>query len=233
MWSKAAIPNALTMANLASGFLAIFLAYNNQLEWAAYAVLLGALFDVLDGGVARALQAKSPIGGDLDSLADVVSFGVAPATILLQLGLALNRQDVLLYALFAGALAHVVGTAYRLARFNQSGAETKYFKGLPSPAAGLLLAGMPLLPSLWVQLEVLSPLNLSILGFLTAFLMASSIKMFSLKQWGNLLARIYILISGGVGVLALIFTGQAALSATIFAYIVLSLFYNMHVKKSS
>lgn len=164
------LPNLLTLLNLFFGCCAIALtlsaqnfsvAYDpltytevpgiEQPYWGSLFIGLAAICDMLDGAVARALKVSSPIGKDLDSLADVVSFGVAPAMILYKmLWSAVARQpdalDVSLWSTFPAFLVAVFA-ALRLARFNVS--EPRYgsgaFEGMPTPAAGLFVASLPLM----------------------------------------------------------------------------------------
>jgi CDP-diacylglycerol--serine O-phosphatidyltransferase len=144
---KAAVPNGLTMANMASGLAAAFLASDGKFVPAALAIIAANLFDAVDGRAARALKVDNPLGIDLDSLADVVSFGAAPALLVFKAALlpALGWWGFPLAAAFAGA------GLYRLARFNvgahaeKSGAApakaSDSFTGLPIPGgAGVIVA---------------------------------------------------------------------------------------------
>ncbi|SDF17209.1 CDP-diacylglycerol--serine O-phosphatidyltransferase [Sporolituus thermophilus] len=137
--SRKWIPNLLTIVNLFAGLLAIMLAFTGMWTLAAALILGAALFDSLDGRVARRLNATSEFGKELDSLADLVSFGVAPATIDYMLNFSLlGWSGYLLAALFP------ICGALRLARFNIMNVRG-YFVGLPITAAGPLLAGTALL----------------------------------------------------------------------------------------
>ncbi|MGZ3570120.1 MAG: CDP-diacylglycerol--serine O-phosphatidyltransferase, partial [Thermodesulfobacteriota bacterium] len=125
------LPNLFTTGNLFCGFWAIVSVFHEKFEYAAYAILLATVFDALDGKVARLSGAMSKFGVQYDSLADLISFGVAPA--LLAFAWALRP-----YGRFGwlAAFLFVVCGALRLARFNvqSSSGEVKYFKGLPIPA---------------------------------------------------------------------------------------------------
>ena len=142
------IPNLITLLNLLSGIFAILYVAEGQLTMASWMIFLAALLDFFDGFSARLLNAYSPLGAQLDSLADVVSFGVAPALILFSLikishGLPVlmwGNQNVIPYV----ALLVPLFTALRLAKFNIDERQTDSFIGLPSPASGLLLASLPL-----------------------------------------------------------------------------------------
>lgn len=162
------LPNLLTLANLFCGCAAIafilsaqnFNITSAQLElievpgieqpyWGSIFIGLAAFFDLLDGFAARSLRITSPIGKDLDSLADVVSFGVAPAMILYKMiWTAIMSQptamDVSLWETFPAFLVACFA-ALRLARFNVSGNPKADFSGMPTPAVGLLVASLPLI----------------------------------------------------------------------------------------
>ncbi len=143
------IPNFITLLNLLSGCLSIYFAGKGELHLASWMIFLAAGFDFLDGFSARLLKAYSKIGGELDSLADVVSFGVAPAFILLGLVIQSHGRpefmvgdtDILPFMVFVLPLF----TALRLAKFNLDERQTSSFLGLPSPASGLLIASLPLI----------------------------------------------------------------------------------------
>jgi len=138
MMKREWLPNLLTLGNLAAGFASLLLTVHWQFELAALAILVGALLDGLDGRVARLLGVTSPMGQELDSLADVVSFGVAPGLLMYVLDLQ-----------YLGAIGAVVATffaacaGFRLARFNV-GTPSGYFVGLPSTAAGGIVASFVL-----------------------------------------------------------------------------------------
>jgi CDP-diacylglycerol--serine O-phosphatidyltransferase len=154
---RAAVPNALTMANMASGLAGAFLASTGNYVPAALAILAGNLFDALDGRAARALKVDNPLGIDLDSLADVVTFGAAPALLVFKAAL----LPTLGWWGFPIAAAFAAGGLYRLARFNvgahaeKSGAippkKSDSFTGLPIPGgAGVIVAltlGLSALPA--------------------------------------------------------------------------------------
>lgn len=134
---RAAVPSFFTLGNLLSGFFSIVQASQGNLEWAAWLIVFAGFFDLLDGMVARLAGVDSSFGVELDSLCDVVSFGVAPSFLLYQFGL--NELPV---GAFLAALPAMTG-AVRLARFNSIQAATKsdYFVGLPIPAmAGTIVA---------------------------------------------------------------------------------------------
>ena len=165
------LPNAITCLNLASGCVALILAFNGFYGYASLAICAAAVFDFLDGAVARLLGAYSDIGAELDSLSDLVSFGVAP-------GLMVYCQLPSPYNIVA-ILIPVCG-ALRLARFNVDTRQTTSFIGLPIPANALFWIGMTafwkgvpmmneitiwVLSVIFVSLAMLAPINLPSLKF--------------------------------------------------------------------
>jgi CDP-diacylglycerol--serine O-phosphatidyltransferase len=139
------LPNILTTAGLFSGFFAIVSSMNGRFEAAAVAIFVAMIFDGLDGRVARMTNTQSEFGAEYDSMADMVSFGVAPAIVAYNWGLTgLGKIGWL------AAFIYVAAAALRLARFNtQIGvADNRYFQGLASPAAAALVAGL-----IWVGVE--------------------------------------------------------------------------------
>jgi CDP-diacylglycerol---serine O-phosphatidyltransferase len=156
------IPNFLTCCNILCGVLAIIFP-----KWGLILILLGASFDFLDGFAARLLKAYSNIGKDLDSLADMVTFGVAPAILLYQ-------QNVIL------ALALPIFSALRLAKFNNDTRQTTSFLGLATPANGIFWAGIANLHFNQAPISI-DPLYLNIVIALFCYLMISEIRMFSFK----------------------------------------------------
>jgi CDP-diacylglycerol--serine O-phosphatidyltransferase len=133
------LPNLLTTAGLFSGFYAVVASMNGHFEAAAVAIFIAMVFDGLDGRVARMTNTQSEFGAEYDSMADMVSFGMAPALVAYNWGLSgLGKIGWL------AAFIYVAGAALRLARFNtQIGiADKRYFQGLASPAAAALVAGL-------------------------------------------------------------------------------------------
>lgn len=135
---RRAVPTALTLGNLALGTTALLLGAENAVDAAALCILSGGVLDGLDGRVARLLRAESALGHELDSIADVVTFGAAPALLLYRTSLwALGTAGAIVAVLFA------LAAGYRLARFNVASPHG-YFVGLPSTAAGALAASIVL-----------------------------------------------------------------------------------------
>jgi len=193
---KKHIPNFITSLNLFSGSVAVIFAIDGHLIWAGVFICLAALFDFLDGFTARLLKAFSPTGKQLDSLADLVSFGLAPGAILftlLEFSLFEKNQPVHEISarwtdwmlLFSAFLLPVFG-ALRLARFNISPGNDHFFRGLPIPANGLFWASLGLMlemPGHYQQVLklVFSTPNLVIFGLFFSGMMVISLPMFSMK----------------------------------------------------
>lgn len=139
------IPNFITLLNLLAGVVSIYLSNNGSLIWAGYCLFIAAFLDYLDGFSARILNAKSEIGLQLDSLADVVSFGVAPGFIMFQMIYStVASSDSLTYLPFLGFIIPLF-SALRLAKFNIATNQTDQFIGMPTPAVGLTIASFPII----------------------------------------------------------------------------------------
>lgn len=138
------LPNLLTCANLLTGCVAIWLATHGRVEVACWLVGLAAVFDFLDGMVARALKQYSPIGKELDSLADVVSFGALPGVLMVTLLEQTPQAQEAPWLPLTGFLITAFA-ALRLAKFNVDTRQTSSFVGLPTPATTLFVAALPLI----------------------------------------------------------------------------------------
>ena len=173
------LPNLFTTGNLFCGFWAIISVFQEKFFYAAVAILLACAFDILDGKVARLSGATSKFGVQYDSLADLVSFGIAPA--LLAFSWALRP-----YGKFGwlAAFLFVVCGALRLARFNvqSSSGEVKYFKGLPIPAAASMIALTILLYLRLIETDWVKDIVILVMIYVLAFLMVSNIRYFSFKE---------------------------------------------------
>ncbi|OGQ00271.1 MAG: CDP-diacylglycerol--serine O-phosphatidyltransferase [Deltaproteobacteria bacterium RBG_19FT_COMBO_46_12] len=173
------LPNLFTTGNLFCGFWAIISVFQEKFFYAAAAILLACVFDILDGKVARLSGATSKFGVQYDSLADLVSFGIAPA--LLAFSWALRP-----YGKFGwlAAFLFVVCGALRLARFNvqSSSGEAKYFKGLPIPAAASTIALTILLYLRLIEMDWVKDIVILVMIYVLAFLMVSNIRYFSFKE---------------------------------------------------
>lgn len=186
---KKHIPNTITCCNLVSGCIATYFAFGNNPKMALTWIVIGAVFDFFDGMSARLLHVSSPIGKELDSLADDVTFGVAPASILYwYLGmidypsfLEPTREIVPFFAYVLAAFS-----ALRLAKFNLDTRQTTSFIGLPTPANALFWGS--LIVAFKVEMaDSIYTLPLLIAGILfSSWLLVSEVPMFALKfkQWG-------------------------------------------------
>jgi len=169
---KRSIPNLFTLSNLYVGFLSIFFAANGDFRNASVLILIGMMLDSMDGRLARMLNAQSEMGKELDSLADIVTFGVAPATLVYYISFS---QHGLVGLLVAGMFP--LFGAFRLARFNITSKNSlHYFTGIPITAAGGLLTLVAMLYQ-WI-----SPIVISVTFMALCFLMVSKIKIPSFKE---------------------------------------------------
>lgn len=226
---KKHIPNTITCLSLLSGAIACIMALQDQLLSAVIWIILAAVFDFCDGFAARLLKAYSPMGKELDSLSDMVSFGLAPGLILFSLlrtaGVGLPEGICTEYIPYM-ALVIPVFSGLRLAKFNIDTRQTTSFIGLPVPAHALFWAsaGYAVLPVIPAHAGLFIGVSIG-LSILTSLLLVSEIPMFSLKvkslAWkGNELR--YILIACAIVFVAL--WGFLGLAGTILLYIVLSIF---------
>jgi CDP-diacylglycerol--serine O-phosphatidyltransferase len=165
--------------NLLSGVVGILWVLEGQLLYGAYFVILSAGFDFLDGFAARLLKVQSDMGKELDSLADVVSFGVLPGILLYSLTKAQTDSQVLPYL----TLIIPMLSAYRLAKFNLDTRQSDRFIGLPTPANALLLSTLPHLVAHWPELApwVTSPIALVVIAWATSILLVSELPLIALK----------------------------------------------------
>lgn len=218
---KRLIPNLLTAGNLVGGILAIIFSITGKLEWAPYCIFISALFDFLDGFVARLLKVQSELGKQLDSLADMVTFGVAPGIMVMVMlsswNPTLNQYSVLSFdsntELMGFGFIIPVFALFRLAKFNLDTRQTSSFIGLPTPAMTLFFAVIPILVISGHQSSIGWQVNLSSILTNSTFLIVSTLIMsvmmvvelplFALKfkgfKWkGNQLRFIFLTISFGL-----------------------------------
>ena len=223
---KKHIPNAITCCNLFSGCVACVMAFSGNFEYAMLFIVLGAVFDFFDGMVARLLGVSSPLGVQMDSLADDVTFGLAPATVIFSF-----MKDVLTYPAFLDGFNTVlpyfafliaVFSACRLAKFNVDTRQTTSFIGLPTPANALFWSSLIVGGREWLMgMEHAWALLLALI-FLFSYFLISEIPMFSMKfknlSWKSNKTR-YIFLIVSIPMLAL---GYLAPVAIISWYLVLS-----------
>ena len=140
---KRNIPNLITLGNLFCGLVAIVFSLNNNLYFAGTFIFFGAILDFFDGLSARLLKVSSEIGKQLDSMADMVTFGVAPGMIMFQM-IKLSKIDENSYIAYIGFIITIF-SAIRLAKFNIDTKQTSSFIGLPTPAAAIFIASLPII----------------------------------------------------------------------------------------
>lgn len=216
---KKHIPNLITSLNLAIGCIGIFYVLTESRTEAIYFVILAGLFDFMDGFVARLLKVKSEIGKQLDSLADLISFGLLPAFFLL-----VWMQESTPYYWIAIVVA--VFSALRLAKFNVDDSQTDSFVGLPTPANAIMITSLVFLPFELYWYTLIS------ICILSAVLLVSPVRLLSLKfssfSWKENEPR-WILIFGS---LALILVFQwTFLPFLIPFYLVVSILSNVLTKQ--
>ncbi|MBO7586339.1 MAG: CDP-diacylglycerol--serine O-phosphatidyltransferase [Bacteroidales bacterium] len=230
---KKHIPNTLTCLNLICGTLSVMAAVKGNLEMAAIWIIIAAVFDFFDGFAARMLKVASPIGKELDSLSDVVSFGVAPAMIiytwlnrcLFEMQPALSDSRFMELMPFIALLVPAL-SAVRLARFNIDERQTTTFIGLPTPANALFLGFIPLAADKLVFLNnfwVVWSFTLLFALLLVSPISMISLKFKDLKFKGINIAR-YTLIITGLVLIPVFHWG--AFPLIILAYILISLFFH-------
>ena len=217
------IPNTLTLANLISGCAGIIFLIKGDLITSVYLMWLAAVLDFLDGFAARSLNAYSAMGKQLDSLADMISFGALPALILFIMISENTEIKFLPYLSFSVAAF----SAVRLARFNLDEDQNSNFEGIPTPASALLISGL----AIWTQTDVSwmnyasnNPYFLIATGILLSWLMVSKIKFPSLKiENFNLKSNVFILVLILASILLIGIYGFSAIAIIFYLYIVLAL----------
>ena len=179
---KKYIPNTITSIGLLCGLVGVFFSFTRRPDIAFYLLLAAAVCDFLDGLAARLLHAYTGIGKELDSLADLVSFGVLPAFMLVNLKAAVSFGSS---PLMLVPLALALFTALRLARYNATEQDNLYFKGLPAPASGLLCGALCYFvsyePASFLSLWVLNDWFLPVFTVVMCALLVCRIPMFSAK----------------------------------------------------
>ena len=229
---KQHIPNAITCGNLVSGCLSILFLTHNMPVKAAIMIFVAGLFDFLDGFAARLLHAHSPIGADLDSLSDVVSFGVAPGFIMYWL---MSRSFDLPQWFIAGinvlpclAFLLPVFSAIRLAKFNIDNTQKTTFRGIPAPGMAIFIASLPLALSQVHHLKdgVISYWACLGITLIFSFMMVSRLRFFSFKmksaKWkGNEVRWVFLL----VALVSFVIFKWLALPFVMMLYILLSIFF--------
>lgn len=225
MGIKKHIPNTITCCNLVSGCIATTFAFAGNPKMAMFWIIMGAVFDFFDGMVARLLKVSSPIGKELDSLADDVTFGVAPSAIVfselftLQYPVLQGLQTYIPYCAFLIAAF----SALRLAKFNLDNRQTTSFIGLPTPANALFWGSFIIGGHTFIESFRWGVPLILIMICLSCYLLVAEFPMFALKfkKWswkGNEVKYIFILSC----IPMLLFLGYSAFSAIIAWYVILS-----------
>lgn len=221
------IPNTVTCLNLFSGSIACVMAFEANYTGAAFFIILSAVFDFFDGMLARLLKAHSSIGKELDSLADDISFGFAPALITFSLFKEVHYPEFLMGVKdYIPYLAFIIAvfSALRLAKFNVDERQTSSFIGLPTPANALFWASLTVGAYDFLTSPDFNAIYLLILVFLFSGLLVAEIPMFALKfknlSWkDNKIAFIFLLVC----IPLLVFLKISGFAAIIAWYIILSL----------
>jgi CDP-diacylglycerol--serine O-phosphatidyltransferase len=229
---KKHIPNIITLLNLFCGCVALIFAKDSNFEMAFYFVCLGIFLDFFDGFFARLFKVSSPLGLQLDSLADMVTSGVVPGFVMFSM--MSNNNDVTTWFPYLGFLI-TLGSCYRLANFNIDTRQTDSFIGLPTPANALFILSLPLVlkytGSLLVLEILVNPWVLLGVTLFSAFILNAEIALFSLKVKnfnlkGNALQIFFLAIC----LLLLIFLHYAGIPLIILTYILLSVITNKSLK---
>ena len=226
---KKEIPNLLTLGNLLAGCIGLWFVMHGDLESASYCIFISLVCDFFDGFLARALKAYSDLGKELDSLADMVSFGVLPAFILFSLveqscgaqctvGLFGFYKPFMVFAL-------ALMSAYRLAKFNIDTRQSDQFIGVPTPANGLLIASLPLILHFQPEYSayILHFKGLLIYAVVMSYLLVCELPLlaFKFKTWdwkSNQVKFIFLIFC----IAALVMLKFAAIPVLVIAYILLS-----------
>jgi CDP-diacylglycerol--serine O-phosphatidyltransferase len=228
---KKHIPNLITLLNLFCGCIALVFAGEANFEMAFFFVCFGIFFDFFDGFFARLFNVSSPLGLQLDSLADMVTSGVVPGFVMYKMlsnGVASN--PTLIYLPYLGFII-TLGSCYRLANFNIDTRQSDSFIGLPTPANALFILSLPLIlknsDSLLVLELLINPWILIFVSILSAFILNAEISLFALKIKkfnfkDNALQFFFLLIS----ILLLGYLQFAGVALIIVFYVLLSLITN-------
>lgn len=230
------IPNLLTLLNLLSGCLAVVYAVNNNIQLTVIFVLSGILFDFFDGFAARILKVQSELGKQLDSLADMVTSGVVPGVVMVQMLLKSSQSEPLGYVYDLGNFPYIavlgfaitLASCYRLANFNIDENQTESFVGLPTPANTLFILSLPLMHVYqeyhYVSYIVDNYYVLLLVTALSCYMLNAKIELFALKfkSFGfaeNKMKYIFLAIC----LLMIATLKLAAIPAIILVYLLLSL----------
>lgn len=233
------IPNYITIANLFCGVLSIISTFSNQLSLAAFFIFLGIFLDFFDGFFARLLKIENEFGLQLDSLADLVTSGLAPSFILFKLLNANNTTQLFGEFSFETPFSSIsliaflipIFAALRLANFNIDKNQKNSFIGLPTPMTAIFIASIPLIKSEFFNSIYSNTSTLCIISVVLSILMISKLNLFSIKVnfQENLssqlnMMRLFMLISS---LILLFFFNLAAIPFIVVLYIILSIINNL------
>lgn len=237
---KAQVPNTITLLNLFCGCIAVVMVANNEFQLAFSFVCLGIFFDFFDGFFARKFNVSSPLGLQLDSLADMVTSGVVPGFVMYQM--LMNSRVFLVmewYHIVLPMLGFIItlGACYRLANFNIDERQTDSFIGLPTPANALFFVSLPLIAANYPDTFIVDLLSkdwfLLVLTLLSAYIMNAEIPLFSLKikefTFSKYKLQIGFLL---VSIIMLLCFQYLGIPLVIITYLLLSLINNFRNKKS-
>jgi CDP-diacylglycerol--serine O-phosphatidyltransferase len=234
------IPNFITCLNIVSGSLAVLFAIKSELTISVVLIIAAAIFDFLDGLAARLLKSYSLMGKELDSLADVISFGLAPGALMMVMmeyalfGMNVRAENYAVLSIgelicLSTSLLIPVFSALRLAKFNIDSRQTSSFIGLPTPANALFIAALALIPEFGkyevLDAFILQPVFLITVTIVMSLLLVSELPMFSLKfknlSWSNNKVRFVFLTISAILILTFNIYGIAA---AIICFILISAF---------
>lgn len=231
---KAQIPNTITLLNLLCGCIAVVFAFERNFEFAFLFVCLGIFLDFFDGFFARLFHVSSPLGLQLDSLADMVTSGVVPGLVMYELMLTGSGWNTPIVPFFGFIIT--LGSCYRLANFNIDTRQTDSFIGLPTPANALFILSLPLVKATstsFILDEILTDHGILLgISILSAYLLNAEIPLFSLKIKkinfkDNAIQVVFLVIA----LLLLIFLQYLGLPLVILTYVIMSVINNKFFKK--
>lgn len=243
---KKHVPNIITLLNLSSGLIALDYAYNTNLGMAFFWVCMGIFFDFWDGFFARVLKVKSDLGLQLDSLADMVTSGVVPGVAMFKMlegimqdenaDLSLNSGYLVIVPFFGFIIT--LASCYRLAKFNVDTRQTDSFIGLPTPANALFIMSLPIIASETESDFIFSllsnPYVLIGISLLSAFMLNSEVRLFSLKikyfNWETNKTQIIFLVTS---IVLLFLLQYLAIPLIILFYVVLSAIMGKYTAKAA
>ncbi|MDH4404080.1 MAG: CDP-alcohol phosphatidyltransferase family protein [Flavobacterium sp.] len=235
---KKYVPNLITLLNLLCGCVAMVFASNDNFEMAFFFVCLGIFFDFFDGFFARLFNVSSPLGLQLDSLADMVTSGFVPGFVMFKMVLnCVNSDPSLFYLPYFGFII-TLGSCYRLANFNIDTRQTDSFIGLPTPANAIFILSLPLIlknSDSIILLEMLTNYYFLIfVSVLSAFILNAEIPLFALKikkfnLKDNALQLFFLLIS----ILLLVLLKFSGVALVIVFYVMLSVIMNLITGKKA